>query len=178
MKNIYLLLMSVLLYAGCSVSVKTSFDPKVDFSKYKTFCWMQGCDFKYSGPSYLKDSITTEKLKKAIIDELKEKGFTQNFDKPDLLVAFNVTVKDGETIIYHQLEERPDISPISENLHAIPYLKGTLVLGMADRSLSKLVWESVAVSYMDITPDASEKNIRKGIKAVLKDFPPKKRTEN
>ncbi len=176
MKNSAFLLFLGLLgvLTSCSISVKTNYDAKTDFSKYKTFCWMQGCDFKFSGPEYLKDSLISERLKKAIVEELAKKGITQNTDNPDLLVAFNVTMKDGETILYHQSEERPDISPISEHIHAIPYLKGTLVLGMADKSQSKLVWESVAVSYMDVNPDLSEKNIRAGIKAVLKKFPPRK----
>lgn len=171
-RSAFIVLLGVL--AGCSISVKTSYDTKADFSKYKTFCWMQGCDFKFSGPDHLKDSLISDRIKKAIIEELAKKGITQKTDNPDLLVAFNVTIKDGETIIYHQSEERPDISPIAEHIHAIPYLKGTLVLGIADKSQSKLVWESVAVSYMDTNPDLSEKNIRKGIRSVMKKFPPKK----
>lgn len=174
MKNFgFILLFGVL--ASCSISVKTHYDEKADFSKYKTFCWMKGCDFKFSGPEYLKDSLISDRIKKAIVEELAKKGIAQTTDNPDLLVAFNVTMKDGETIIYHQSEERPDIGPISEHIHAIPYLKGTLILGIADKSQSKLVWESVAVSYMDTKPDLSEKNIRAGIKAVLKNFPPKKK---
>jgi hypothetical protein len=164
----------LLVFTSCSVSVKTIYDTKADFSKYKTFCWMHGCDFKLSGPSYLKDSTISDRLKNAIIAELAKKGITQNENNPDLLIAFNITVKDGETIIYHQAPERNDIAPIAEHIHAIPYLKGTLVLGIADKAQSKLVWESVAVSYMDINPELTDKDIRKGIKAVLKKFPPKK----
>jgi Domain of unknown function (DUF4136) len=174
MKKVFLFFLTLAIFTSCSTSVKTTYDHKVDFSKYKTFCWMQGCDFKFTGPGYLKDSLISDRIKKAIIEELAKKGITQNTDNPDLLVAFNVTVNDGETIIYHQSEERPDISPISEHIHAIPYLKGTLVLGIADKAQSKLVWESVVVSYMDIEPDLSEKNIRNGIKGILKNFPPKK----
>jgi hypothetical protein len=174
MKNSACIALVGLVITACSISVKTSYDTKADFRKYKTFCWMQGCDFKFSGPDYLKDSMISERIKKAITEELVQKGISQNTENPDLLVAFNVTIKDGETIIYHQSEERPDISPLAEHIHAIPYLKGTLVIGIADKSQSKLVWESVAVSYMDINPDLSEKNFRKGIRAVLKKFPPKK----
>ena len=175
MKNIHFLLIIILLFAGCSVSVKTVYDTKIDFSKYKTFCWMNGCDFKYSGPSYLKDSLKTERLKKFIVAELNRKGLVLNTDHPDLLVAFNITVKDGETVLYHQSEDRPDFGSIAEHIHAIPYLKGTLVLAMADKSLSKMVWESVAVSYTDVNPDLSGENIESGIKRILKDFPPKKK---
>jgi hypothetical protein len=43
---------------------------------------------------------------------------------------------------------------------------------MADKAESRMVWQSHAISYMESHPDLSEKNIRRGIKLVLKNFPP------
>jgi len=162
-----------LLLAGCSMRVNNVYDTNIDFKKYKTFCWMSGCEFKFNGPEYLNDSLLRENLKHAIIDELRKKGLEQNTENPDLLVGFTITVKDEQAIVYHPTEDTPIyIKPLETEKEVINYLKGSLIIGMADNKESRMVWQSEAISYMEINPDFSEKNIRKGIKIVLKNYPP------
>ncbi len=164
----------VLLLAGCKMETKESYDHAVDFSKYKTFCWMTGCEFKFNGPEYLNDSLLRESLKTSLIKELKSKGLREDSNNPDLLVGFTITVKDEQAIIYHRAEDSPVYyQPLSTDREVINYLKGTVIIGMADKKESRMVWQSLATSYMELNPDFSEKNIRKGIKMVLKNFPPK-----
>jgi hypothetical protein len=90
------------------------------------------------------------------------------------LIGFNITMKDEQAIIYHRSPDAPFYRPLDNDRDVIPYLRGTLVLGMADKKSSKIVWEAFAVSYLDIEPDFSEKEVLKGIKLVLRKFPPKK----
>jgi hypothetical protein len=164
----------VWIVSSCSVQVKETYDHQVDFSKYKTFCWMNGCEFKFEGPSYLNDSSLRENLKKSIMHELEQKGLTQNTDNPDLLVGLTITVSDEQAIIYHRYEDSPVYyTPLETEREIINYLKGSLIIGMADNAESRMVWQSHAISYMELNPDLSEKNIRRGIKLVLKNFPPK-----
>lgn len=163
----------VLLMAGCRMEVKETYDHTVDFSKYKTFCWMTGCEFKFNGPKYLGDSLLRESLKTALVEELESKGLKEDTNNPDLLVGFTITVKDEQAIIYHRAEDSPVYyQPLETEREVINYLKGTVIIGMADKQESKMVWQSVAVSYMELNPDFSEKNIHKGIKLVLRNFPP------
>ena len=163
----------VLLLAGCRMEVKETYDHTVDFSKYKTFCWMTGCEFKFNGPKYLDDSLLRESLKIALVEELESKGLKEDPVNPDLLVGFTITVNDEQAIIYHRAEDSPVYyQPLDSEREVINYLKGTVIIGMADRKESKMVWQSVAVSYMELNPDFSEKNIHKGIKLVLRNFPP------
>jgi hypothetical protein len=164
----------VLLLAGCKIETKESYDHTVDFSKYKTFCWMTGCEFKFNGPEYLNDSLLRESLKTSLIKELESKGLKEDSNNPDLLVGFTITVKDEQAIIYHRAEDSPVYyQPLETDREVINYLKGTVIIGMADKKESRIVWQSLATSYMELNPDFSEKNIRKGIKLVLKNFPPK-----
>jgi len=161
-----------LFISSCSINVRTKYDRTVDFKQYKTFCWMDGCEFKFSGPGYLNDSLLRENLKKAIIEDLTTKGLTMNTDDPDLLVGFTITLKDEQSIIYHRSEDPPFYKPLDNEREVVNYLKGTLIIGLADKKESRIVWESFAIGYLDLTPDFSEKNVRKGIKLVLKDYPP------
>lgn len=164
----------IFLFASCSLKIQNTYDRQVDFSKYKTFCWMSGCEFKFTGPVYLNDSLIRENLKMAIVDELKAKGLTEDPNNPDLLVGFTITVKDEQAIVYHPAEDTPIyIKPLETEKEVINYLRGSLIIGMADRKESRMVWQSHAVSYMETNPELTEKSIRKGIKTVLKNYPPK-----
>jgi hypothetical protein len=51
--------------------------------------------------------------------------------------------------------------------------KGTIIIHMVDHKTSEVVWQSQALGYLESTPDLSEKNIRRGITKLLKNYPPK-----
>ena len=69
-----LFLAIVLGISACKIEIKESYDHTVDFSKYKTYCWMTGCEFKFNGPEYLYDSTVSEKIITALAQELESKG--------------------------------------------------------------------------------------------------------
>lgn len=169
----FLYFLVAVVFFSCSIQVKETYDHQVDFTKYKTFCWMEGCEFKFEGPDYLNDSSLRENLKNSIIEELKQKGLSQDTDNPDLLIGFTITVKDEQAIIYHRSEGTPIYyKPLASEREVMNYLKGSLIIGMADKAESRMVWQSHAVSYMELNPDLSQKNISRAIKIVLKNFPP------
>ena len=174
MSKAFLFFLTAATLSSCAVKVHTIYDRQTDFTKYKTFCWMDGCVFKFSGPTFLNDSLLRGNIKKSIISELKNKGLTLDVDSPHLLVGLTVTMKDEQAIIYHRSDDMPFYQPLENDSKVVNYLKGTLVLGMADKTSSKMVWESFAVSYLDQNPNFSEKEVLKGIKLVLKKFPPEK----
>ena len=171
-RTIFILLAAIL--TSCAVKIRTVYDHQVDFGKYKTYCWMEGCEFKFSGLLYLSDTLLGANLQKSIMSELKSKGLTMDMNNPDILVGLTVTLKDQQTIIYHRSEDAPFYRPFDDESRVINYLEGTLVLGIADKRESKIVWESFATRYMDQNPDFSEEKVMKGIKRLLKDYPPKK----
>ena len=172
MKYLAIILFSLVL-GSCAVKVNTMQDNSVDFSQYKTFCWLQGCEFTYTGPSYLDDSLLQETIKGAIIAELAEKGIVRDENNPDLLIDFHITVENESSVIYHHIDESYDYQPLPEiDDEIIHYLKGTMIIDIVDRAQSKMVWRSESINYMDLHPELSEKNIRKGIALTLKKFPP------
>jgi len=174
MRKIGILTVFGLLFTSCSVKVHTLYDHKIGFKQYKTYCWMDGCEFKFTGPSYLDDSLIRGNIKKAVAEELNKKGLTQNTDNPDLLVSFTVTVKDEQAIVYHRTYETPFYKPLENEESVVNYLKGSMVIGMADKKESRIVWQSFANGYLQSVSDFSEQNIKKGIRLILKKYPPKK----
>ena len=174
MKACNILIFVLFVLTGCNVKLHSNFDRTQDFTKYKSFCWLNGCEFTYTGPTYLNDSLLREKIKNAIVSELNEKGLRQDDNNPDLLVDFHITVENESNIIYHHQgdDDNYTFKPFPQE-EVINYLKGTIVIDMVDKVAGKMVWRSEAVGYMDTHPDLSEKNIRKGIAIALKNFPPK-----
>lgn len=172
MKQLWTFVIVFLLLAGCGVRVRTAYEPKVDFGKYKNFCWLKNCEFNFSGPTYFNDSLVRQYMQQAIIAEMAAKGINYNSDHPDLLMDVNVLVENDTAFAYHHddaLYFRPFVKP-----EEIPMLKGTMVIDLVDQKTSKMVWRSVAVSYMDIHPELTEANFRKGVAKALKNFPPRK----
>ncbi len=172
MKKIYWLLALIIPWS-CD-SVKTEFKPGTDFTSYKSFCWLEGCTFFYTGPEYLNKPEVQENIKNAIIENLTRKGLRYDNDTPDLLVDFHVTLEEEVVIRYHSQEDEP-------YYYKTPFLRadeikvthGTLVIHIIDRQRSELIWQSYVEGFMETPPDLSEKNIKAGIEKAMRDFPPK-----
>ena len=176
LNKFFIFLITFAFISGCATQIKTLQDPKADFSSYKTFCWINRCDFTTSGPSYLNDSLVMENIKKSIISELNMKGLSLDTDSPDLLVSFNITIENQQTISYPRHDDDTFFHPIDNKERIINFLEGTMVIGIADNKESRVVWESFASRYMESEPDLSEKNIAHGIHLILKKFPNNKQS--
>ncbi|MEQ9101326.1 MAG: DUF4136 domain-containing protein [Imperialibacter sp.] len=176
MKKVYLLIVVLILgLTGCATRVSTSFDRQADFSKYKSFCWLQGCEFTFTGPRYMNDSAVVSNLKNAIIKEMEEKGFIYDAENPDLLLDFHVTVENRQTNVYRFEEDRfLQLDPVDQS-DVYYFLEGTLIMDIADRETGQMIWRSSANRYLELNPQMTEKNLRKGIGMVLRKFPPKEK---
>ena len=163
----------IFITIGCSVQVRTAYDHRNNFKKYRNFCWLKSCEFTFSGPSYLNDTLVRGNMQRAIKAEMKVKGLDFNPHTPDLLMDVHVTLETDTAFIYHGTGDEPLFFPTFSEPERVLSLKGTLVIDLVDQKTAKMVWRSVAVSYFDIHPDLTEKNIRKGVSAALKGFPPK-----
>jgi hypothetical protein len=158
---------------ACGVITQTSYDENVDFGKYKTFCWLKGCEFTVTGPHYLSDNAIRAGVKRSIMTEMEKRGIQYNDANPDLLVDFHITLREETSYIYHRKEDEPFYySPLPET-EKITYLDGTIIIDLADRNEGRMVWRSVAKGYMDAHPELTEKNLHRGIRKALKSFPPK-----
>lgn len=170
MKALRLILLVIMV--GCT-PVNTLYNPTTDFQAYSSFCWMESCAFRFTGPEYLNDSLVQGNIKQTIIKTLEKKGLRYSDEKPDLLVDFHVTVENEKVITYHNREDEPYYYRTTfMQKDEITLTKGTVIIHMVDHDKSELVWQSEAIGYLESPPDLSMKNIRKVISKVLKDFPP------
>lgn len=169
----------LLLLMGGMIScdtVRTEYDTSIDFNQYKTFCWLEGCAFTFTGPSYLDDSVVQSHVKESIISTLQKKGIRYNDNDPDLLVDFHITIENEKAIYYHGVQDDPYYYRTTFlQPEEVILTRGTLLIHVVDRQRSEVIWQSHAEGYLEDPPDLSKKNIQRGITRVLKDFPPSKK---
>ena len=170
MRN-FTLLMLIVLTSCAEVRVHTAYDTKVDFSQYETWCWLKGCDLVYEGPSYLFDSAIIENIANSIAVEMYEKGFKQVDDSSDLMVDFHIVVKPDSSLTARVHEEDLPFWDLYEEDY-YHFLRGSLVINIADRRKGQMIWQSNSRSIMPLYPNIELSDIQKGIKKALKKFPP------
>jgi hypothetical protein len=153
--------------------VSTNYVPGTDFSKYKTYKWVeiQGAEKP--------DQIVDAQLKQGIDKALAERGFTKaTGETADLFIAYQVAVSQerqwntyntgGYGYRYGRMGGMGTATSTTINV-------GTLVLDMYDASAKELVWKGQATKSIDPPndPEKRQKNIDKAMEKLLKDFPPK-----
>ena len=169
----------MLLLSGCMIKVNTFYDNEASFDDYQTFCWFTGCQFTIEGPDYLKkDSTVVNAFKDAIVNELMEKGFAYNEDNPDFLIYMQIVVEEEQSIIASpvNVDQSYDWGRTYAQEDFVEetyiFLKGSMIIDVADAASSRMVWRSDAVRYLNLMPELDPRSIEVGVKKALKKFPP------
>ncbi|MEP2771468.1 MAG: DUF4136 domain-containing protein [Fulvivirga sp.] len=160
------------LIAGCSsIKVKTQYNESVNFAQYESWCWLQGCEVVFEGPSYLYDTAVIATISNYIAQEMYEKGFTQKDENADLMVDFHIVVEEDSAIFSVVHEE--DL-PYWEDyqLKYYHFLRGTLIIDIIDREAGQVIWQASGERYMALFPEIDDKTVKLSVKKMLKKFPP------
>jgi len=176
------LALSVLAICGFAQDVRYNFDSNSDFSKYKTYRWVQ---IKDAQPP---DSMTDQQLKSGIDAELAKKGLTMvpGEGNADLLIGYQVSINQEKEFSSYSTDfgygggwgrgwygggmGSTMTTGQTSTIHI-----GSLGLDMYDSAQKKLVWRGVATKTLDpkAKPEKRQKNIAKGCEKLLKNYPPK-----
>jgi len=161
-----------LLLAGAAPAVNIDYDTGADFSKYKTFAWKEG--------SPAPNPLTQDRIRKAVLTEIKTRGLTEATGKPDLYVLTHAAVKE---------EKRVDVTNYgyggygrygyrtggwgTTDVNVYNVRIGHLVIDLVDAETNKLVWRGSASAMATKNPNKSEKRINKYVQKMLKKYPPR-----
>ncbi len=173
MKSFAYLLPVILCLSGVASAQKVTYnyDRAADFSKYRAYRWIQ-----ISG-AQAPDQLLDQQIRRAIDEELAQKGLVESNSTPDLLVGY-------QTAVYPQQEINTwgDVSPwgwgpgVTQTTVTTVEV-GTLVLDMYDPARHQLVWRGSATKTLNPSsdPDKNYKNLQKAVNKLLKDYPPKQK---
>jgi hypothetical protein len=164
--------------------VRYDFDKEKNFSKYRTYKWVQikGADQP--------DDLTAKQITAAIDADLATKGLTKtDVDDSDLYVGYQTAI--GTEKEFTSFNTGWGYGPgwgggwygyggmasTSTYGSTSTVYVGTLDLSMYDSAQKELVWRGSASKTLDpkAKPEKKEKNIKKAVTKLLKNYPPKEK---
>lgn len=185
MKKLGILAFVLLVFAAAAVAqdVRYNFAQDVDFSKFKTYKWVEvkGADQA--------NAITQKQIVAAIDTELAKKGLQKtDSDNADLYIDTQTAV--GTEKQFTSFNTGWGYGPgwgggwygyggstMTTGSTSTIYV-GQLGLDMYDSAKKDLVWRGVASKTIDpkAKPEKQQKNITKAVQKLLKNYPPKKKS--
>jgi Domain of unknown function (DUF4136) len=159
--------------SACSTPVHVEKDNSVNFSKYKTYMWV---DTRYNQndnttrPAAYSDIA----VRNAANAELRKAGWIETTSNPDLLVSYDVLVQNNTTRrsdpVYSQSFTRMYYNPrarrwgtiyypsefLGYNSYDVPVKEGTITITLTDANTDKAVWQgwtSNELNYTRITQE-------------------------
>jgi hypothetical protein len=171
-------LLPLLAIIASAQDVRYNFAGDADFSKYKTFKWVQ-----IKGADQL-DQIADGQLKSAVDEELATKGLHRTeAETADLFVGYQVSLGQEKEIT--TFDNGWGYGPgwgrgygyggggFSTSTTSTITI-GQVNLDMYDPAAKQLVWRGTASKTLDMKakPEKRQKNLRKGVAKLLKNYPP------
>lgn len=159
--------------------VRYNFDKDTDFSKFKTYEWVELKDA--SKP----DDLTDKQIKAAIDGHLAQKGLTKVTDKGDLYIAYQSAIGSEKQFTSYN-SGGWGYGPgwygggwyagggITTGSTSTIY-NGQLVVDMYNPQGHDLIWRGVVSKTLDpkAKPEKREKNLNKALTKLFKNYPPK-----
>ncbi|GAB4026979.1 DUF4136 domain-containing protein [Spirosoma koreense] len=185
-----LLIIFGLLATGyaCSPRVAVDSNSRTDFSKYKTFTWMDS-DVKAGQNPAFYNQLATESVENTMANVLKEKGLTQREAKPDLLVGYHFFVENKTRTVANPTSPYYGYGPYmgwgrwgyqgwgpgwwgwgGTQYTQEQYKEGTLIVDMVDARTHKLVWRG-SVENAVTDPARITAQLTKEVERIVSKFP-------
>lgn len=172
--------------ACSSLRVASNFDPNVDFTKIRSYAWLDqrsGVEGDWNDVSSLLD----RRIRRAIDAELLGKGLAiSDRESADVLVSYHLGVEkklDVRTIHtgygygagWHGFDGRYGAySPGRTETYVSEYEEGTLLVDLIEPSKKELIWRGAGQARVNrsSSPEDRKKRIREVVEKVLAAYPP------
>jgi len=182
-KMFFLSIVTLLLVAASAVGqdVRYNFDKNADFSKFKTFKWVQIKD-----ATKLND-LADKQVQQALEAELQRKGLTEvNDDTANLFIGYQAGVGTEKQFTSYSTDwgygggwyrggwYGGGMGSSTTTGQTSTIYNGQLALDMYDSTNHTLVWRGVASKTINpkAKPDKQAKNLQKAVAKLLKNYPP------
>jgi Domain of unknown function (DUF4136) len=182
MKRVFFVTLAILAVATAAWAqdIRYNFDKSADFTKYKTFKWVDN----NSGDKL--DDLTKKDLESAIEAELAKKGLQKSTTgTADLFIAYVASVSTEKQV--NTFDTGYGAGPGwygpygyggwaggSSTSTTYTIYNGTVAVDMYDSTTKQLVWRGAASKELDVKakPDKRTKNIQKAAEKLFKNYPP------
>jgi Domain of unknown function (DUF4136) len=170
--NRLILLLTFLFAFACAYAqdVHYNYDRGTNFSSYKTYQWV------YIPGGIVSDQLIARDIKRAVDEQLAQKGLTRVEKDADLYVGYQAAV---------ELEKSVDLwstgfggwggwgdRSVQGQTSTVPV--GMLVVNLYDPARKQLIWRGDASKTIDLKkdPDKNYKILQKAMAKLFKNYPP------
>ena len=173
----------VFLLASCGTTAHIEKDDNTDFSKYKTFAWIEK-----EGKDRKNNDLTEKKVRDAVSKELeKTAGWRESKNNPDVLLSYDVlverSVKQQSEPVYSNPFARTFYNPYSRRFYRVYYpsrfmgydnydvntREGTVTISMINADTEKTVWQGWATDEVG-SRHMTSKEIQSSVRAIFRKF--------
>lgn len=174
-----LTLVGITLLASCSsISVNTDFDPSADFSKFKTYTWIEK-PVNVSGnaqQAQVHSGLLGKRIMNAVDGQMVQKGFTKVEDNPDIFVVYHTGVQDKVQVTDWGYGYGPYGGWYGGGgVDVYQYQEGTLIVDLVDAATKQLVWRGTAQAVLggNKSPEQQQQILDNVAGRMFQKYPPK-----
>jgi hypothetical protein len=182
-------MLAIALVFGLAACAVTDFDRDIDFNHYRTFAWGPS-EIKVDNPEY-RSGLIDKRIKAVVKEEFAKRGIYFDAKHPDFLVGYKTYTEErhesysnapygpfmyGPFFMSYQfgymyMPYGYGMMPYGyANGRSYAYTQGTLIIDITDKASNDLIWRGTVKGNVEYTSSLS-KQLRKGIKAILKKYP-------
>ena len=178
---------SVFVLASCSSTAHIKKDENADFSRYKTFAWIDK-DGEGKNDRNRTNDLTEMKVREAVNKELqKNSGWREVKNKPDVLLSYDVlverSIQETNNPVYSSPYSRIIYNPYTRRYATIyypsrfmgydrderPIKEGTVTISMIDTRTDKTVWQGWTTDEVN-SRNLTDREIQSSVKSIFKKF--------
>ena len=168
--------------ACAPLRVRVDYDREVDFSRYRTFDWLEpppgaGAETSESANPFARNSLLDKRVRTAVERELAARGFVKTDGEAGQAVSFRVHY---HVIIRERLAAYSTPDPAhhwgyhgyhGSGFELTQFQEGTLVVDVIDPQRNQLTWRGWAVGR-NRDGHYTEQEVKTAVRRVLERFPP------
>lgn len=177
---------AVLLFAGCAGTAHIEKDKSADFSKYKTYAWVEKPEEK-GAQKARRSQLTEANIRNAVDAQLQKAGWQKVNTKPDVMVNYELMVeknqKQQQDPVYSQSYTRSYFNRYTGRVNTFYYpsqfigydtysttvKEGTVTITMIDNKTDKAVWQGWTTTELNSSRITSSE-IDKSVKTIFRKF--------
>jgi hypothetical protein len=170
-------LAAFLLMAACAFGQDThyNYDRSANFVTYKTYQWV---DIPGAG---VPDQLIDQAIKRAVDEQLTQKGLTKVEKNADLYIGYQVAVNREKSISLWGTSDGPlgwggwgGWGMCTAQGQTSTIYVGTLLVDLYDAGSKQLVWRGDATKTINLKkdPEKNYKNLQKAMAKLFKNYPP------
>ena len=177
----------VFLLASCASTAHIEKDDTADFSRYKTFAWVDK-DGEGKNDRNRSNDLTEQKIREAVTNELqKSAGWREVKNRPDVLLSYDVlvekTIREQSDPVYSRPTTRVFYNPYTRRYSTIYYpsqflgydrdertvREGTVTITMIDARTDKTVWQGWTTDEIN-NRNLTSREIQTAVRSIFKKF--------